>query len=156
MKNIILLLFLLLSLLNCQDGPKAAFNDEFVPIALTMKIPIEKLVGKYVLDNDSKKRYNISDKGFIMLDIQKNKKIIANKYLDVKTWKLKNEKMKFSYYYYYYSDKIGTNIGCPELNDGGVINLYYRKKDSAIVLYVYTHPLKGQEHGDYLRYIKVK
>ena len=56
----------------------------------------------------------------------------------------------------YTFNEIGTNIDCPELNNGGVIGLYYRKKDSAITLYVYTRPLPGQEHGDYLRYIKVK
>ncbi len=155
MKNIILLPLLLLILLSCQDGPRAAFNEEFTPIPVKNEIPIEKLIGKYVLDNDSKKRYNISDKEAITLNIQKNKKLIANNYVDAKTWKLKNEKVELPYYYYH-SNEIGTNIDCPELNNGGVIGLYYRKKDSAITLYVYTRPLPGQEHGDYLRYIKVK
>jgi hypothetical protein len=142
-----------LLLLSCQDGPKAAFNEEFVMADQRKAIPFEDIVGFYQLDNDSKKRYNISQETNLTLDIKLNKNFVANNYLDSKTWKLNNKELRS--FFYYYSGNDGTSLSCPVLTNGGV-DIYYRKKDGVLTLYVYTPSLKGQENGDYLRYIKVK
>ncbi|WP_143882835.1 hypothetical protein [Chryseobacterium binzhouense] len=144
----------LLLLSNCQDGPKAAFNEEFVPILNNKDIPFQKFVGIYELDEDSKKRFGIPIQTSLTLNVKLDKTFTANNYVDAKTWKLKKEML--SSFFYYYSGEDGVSISSPELTDGGVINIYSRKKDSALTLYLYIRPLKGQEHGDYLRYIKVK
>ncbi|WDT67294.1 hypothetical protein [Cloacibacterium sp. TD35] len=152
MKNIILL-SLLLSLLSCQDGPKAAFNENFEDRGYS-GLPFEKIIGFYKLDNDSKKRYKIPKEIDLTLEIQPDKKLIANNYVDAKTWLISNKKLESTLFYA--NDDKRIYMSCYKLNKGGGIELYYRKKDSVITLYVYTPPLKGQEHGDYLRYIKVK
>lgn len=145
---------IILFLLSCGDGgSKAIFNEEFIEANPTKKIPFEKLVGFYKLDDDSKKRYRILKNIDLTLAIYPDKKYVANNYINSKNWNLEEKELKN--FFYYYSDVDGTSISSPALTNGG-ISIYFRKKDSAIALYVYTPPIKGQEYGDYLRYIKVE
>ncbi len=152
MKKIFLIIIAIL-LLGCEDGPKAVFNEDFEAVGSRTAIPFENIVGIYKLDRDSKIRYNLPLNKELILDIKVDKSLIANDYLD-STWKLANKELKSVLLYY--STNTGTTISCPELQNGGGIDLYHRKSDNRIALYIYTPPLKGQEHGDYLRYIKEK
>lgn len=141
-------------LLGCSDGPKATFNDEFEIADSRIVIPFETIAGIYKLDNDSKIRYSLPLDVNLTLDIKPNKTFVANNYVNAKTWKLTNKELKS--FFYYLSDGNTLSISCPTLNDNSIINLYHRMSDNRIALYVYTPPLKGEESGDYLRYIKVK
>lgn len=159
MKNIILLL-LLLSILSCQDGPRAVFNDEFIEVKANSELSFKKLVGKYELDDDSKKRFNINQEKILNLSISKDSSFIAENFIDHKSWKLLSNKFKGNLLYTNnYKEKPPFLFLRPannEFNGGGSFDIYYRKKDSLLAIYVYMPPLKGKEHGDYLRYIKVK
>lgn len=144
---------------SCQDGPKAAFNEEFTRVDPKKELPFEDLIGKYNLDNDSKRRYGIQDSTDYSIQIDENN-IRANKYIDTKTRDIKQGIQKKLYYINDYTEAnpsvfIGVRNHQKD-NFYSDIEIYYRKKDSALALYIYTPPLKGQEHGDYLRYIKVK
>lgn len=157
MKNIFLLLSLL-SLFFCKEGPEAALNEDFEYVDASKPLPFEKLVGLYKLDEDSKKRYNIPLDLDLTLDIKIDKTFVANNYLEPKTHQLHNKNLiSFFYYHNDYKEKHPTiSIFSDESVFFNNINIYYRKKDSVLALYIYTPPPKGQEHGDYLRYIKVK
>ncbi|WP_143882836.1 hypothetical protein [Chryseobacterium binzhouense] len=148
----------LLLLSNCQDGPKAAFNEEFVKANLNKELPFEKLVGKYQLDEDSKKRYKIICNDSILLTVRNDSTFVAENYLDYKTDSLRLKKLEGKLLYTNKFKESFLNFRSRDLdfNGGGGFEIYYRKKDSVLALYIYTPPIKGQEHGDYLRYIKVK
>ncbi len=150
---------IILSLLSCQDGPKAAFNEEFLSANPQNELSFKKLIGEYKLDKDSKKRYGITDSISYYLDIKDNE-IITNKFINTKTREIEDGLKKNIYYVNNYKEKspsifIGVRNHEKD-NFYSDIAIYYRKKDSLLALYIYTPPLKGQEHGDYLRYIKVK
>ncbi|KUJ57069.1 hypothetical protein AR686_05225 [Chryseobacterium aquaticum subsp. greenlandense] len=150
--------------MNCQDGPRAAFNEEFVRANPKNKLPFEKLVGEYILDEDSKSRYKITYNDTIKLTIKKDSTFIAENYLDYKTDSLQLKKLKgrlsyinnFKDSFMYLQPNDNNFIG------GGGFEIFYRKKDSVIALYVYTpfipatkeNNMKYRE-GDYLRYIKI-
>ncbi|REC40004.1 MULTISPECIES: hypothetical protein [Chryseobacterium] len=164
MKNLFLLIFIL-SIVSCQDGPRAVFNEEFVKVNPKTELPFEKLIGEYGLDNDSKRRYGITNNDSVKLIIKKDSSFIAENYLDYKAdsllLKIYNGKLiytnDFKDSFLYLRPKDNNFIG------GGSFDIYYRKKDSVFVLYVYTpfipatkeNNMKYRE-GDYLRYIKVK
>lgn len=155
----ILLPFLaLMLLLNCQDGPKAAFDEEFVRANPKKELPFEKLIGEYKLDNDSKRRYKINSTDVLRLIVKKDSTFVAENYLDYKTDNLllKNFEGKLLYTNKFKESFLYLRPRDNNFNGGGGFEIYYRKKDSVLALYVYTPPLKGQEHGDYLRYIKEK
>lgn len=156
-KKLILFLSLLL-LSNCQDGPRAVFNEEFVRANPKKELPFEKLIGEYILDKDSKRRYTITYNDTIKLTIKKDSTFIAENYLDYKTDSLRLKKLEGKLLYTNKFKESFLNFRSRDIdfNGGGGFEIYYRKKDSVLALYVYTQPLKGQEHGDYLRYIKVK
>ncbi len=145
-------------LLNCQDGPKAAFNEEFVRANPNKELPFEKLMGEYQLDNDSKRRYKINITDTIKLIVKKDSTFIAENYLDYKTNSLQLKKLegKLLYTNKFKESFLNFRSKGIDFNGGGGFEIYYRKKDSVLALYVYTPPLKGQEHGDYLRYIKIE
>jgi hypothetical protein len=71
MKNLFLLIFIL-SIVSCQDGPRAVFNEEFVKVNPKTELPFEKLIGEYGLDNDSKRRYGITNNDSVKLIIKKD------------------------------------------------------------------------------------
>lgn len=156
----IFLYIITLTLFACQDGPKAAFNEEFVQVNPKKELPLTKLIGEYQLDNDSKKRYGIKDSCTFLLKIN-DSEIYCNRYINIKTRKIERKEKKYLMYYVnnfkdqYPSNFIGVRDATKE-NFYSDIAVYWRKKDSLLALYIYTPPLKGQEHGDYLRYIKVK
>jgi len=154
----------LLLLSNCQDGPRAVFNEEFVRANPKKELPFEKLIGEYQLDNDSKRRYKINSTDTIKLLVKKDSTFVAENYIDYKTDSLKLKKLKgrlsyvnnFKDSFMYLQPNDNNFIG------GGGFEIYYRKKDSVIALYVYTpfipatkeNNMKFRE-GDYLRYIKI-
>lgn len=160
-----LLPFLILMLLSsCQDGPKAAFDEEFVKANPKKELSFEKLVGEYHLDEDSKKRYKINYNDTIKLTIEKDSTFIVENYLDYKTDTLKLRKSEGKLLYtnnfkeslLYLRPKDNNFIG------GGGFEIYYRKKDSVIALYVFTPFIPATKEnnykyreGDYLRYIKL-
>jgi len=148
----------LMLLLNCQDGPKAAFNEEFVKASPNKELPFENLIGEYHLDVDSKIRYNINSTDTLRLIVKKDSTFVALNYVDYKTDSLQLKKFegKLLYTNKFKESFLNFRSKGIDFNGGGGIEIYYRKKDSIIVLYVYTPPLKGQENGDYLRYIKMK
>lgn len=77
--------FLLLGVINCQDGPKAALNENFIYVDASKPLPFDKIAGVYLLDGDSKKRYNIKNEVNLKLEIEPNKNFIAYNYIDPKT-----------------------------------------------------------------------
>lgn len=143
-------------LLNCQEGPKAALNEEFENVNPKTKIPYSKLIGTYILDIDSKKRYNIQDSVKMSLELKKDTSLIVNNFIDVDDRSLLNRKVKSKLYYINDYQAIYLGLFNREISKSGSIEVYYRKRDNVFVLYIYTLPLKGQDNGDYLRYIKVK
>ena len=157
LKNIILLSLLITTLLSCDFGPKGALNEEFEEFDRTKELPYNKLIGKYQLDKDSKKRYFINDSINFNIQLKADTTIVAYPFLNSNRDILYTKKTGNLFYINDYktppfpffldskNDKWNNNI-----------LIYYKKKDSTLALYVYTPPLKGQEHGDYLRYIKVK
>lgn len=162
----ILLPFLILMLLSdCQDGSRAVFNEEFVIANPKKELPFKRLIGEYQLDEDSKRRYKITHNDTVKLTIEKDSTFIAENYLDYKTDSLKHRKLhgkllytnKFKESFLYLRPKDNNFIG------GGGFEVYYRKKDSTIALYLYTPFIPGTKEnnykyreGDYLRYIKMK
>lgn len=156
MIKILLPFLFLMLLLNCQDGPKAAFNEEFEIVRPQTKIPYSKLIGTYILDIDSKNRYNIQDSVKMSLQLKKDTSLIVNNFIDVDNRSLLNRKVKSKLYYINDYQSIYLGLFNKEISRSGAIEIYYRKKDNVMALYIYTLPLKGQDNGDYLRYIKVK
>ncbi|PIF44410.1 hypothetical protein CLU96_1377 [Chryseobacterium sp. 52] len=159
------LFIIILSLLSCQDGPRAAFNDEFVKADPKKEFPFEKLVGEYQLDNDSKKRYKITHNDTIKLTIKKDSTFIAENYLDYKTDSLllTRFKGKLSYTNNFKESFMYLRPRNDKFNKGGGFEIYYRKKDNILALYVYTPMIPASKEnnmkyreGDYLRYVKVK
>jgi len=155
----------LLLLSNCQDGPKAAFTEEFVKANPNKELSFEKLVGKYQLDEDSKKRYKIICNDSILLTVKNDSTFVAENYLDYKTdsLKLTNFKGKLLYINNYKDSFMYLQPEDNSFNGGGGFEIYYRRKDSVIAFYVYTpfipatkeNNMKYRE-GDYLRYIRIK
>lgn len=159
------LCIIILFLLSCQDGSKAVFNEEFVQLDPKKEFPFENLVGDYNLDKDSKVRYKIKYDDSMKITIKKDSTFIAENYLDYKTDSLLLKKItgkliytnNFKDSFLYLRPKDNLFIG------GGGIDIYYRRKDSVIALYVYTPFIPATKEnnmkyrdGDYLRYIKVK
>lgn len=161
----VFLFTILFFLFSCQDGPRAAFNEEFEKVNPKIYLPFEKLVGEYSLDNDSKKRYKIAYNDSIKLIIKADSSFIAENYLDYKTntLLLKKIKGKLLYRNDFKDSYLDLRPRSDKFNGWGGFEIYYRKKDSVIALYVSTpfipatkeNNMKYRE-GDYLRYIKVK
>ncbi|MDR2205195.1 MAG: hypothetical protein LBE36_03435 [Flavobacteriaceae bacterium] len=159
MKKIILLFAVTLLVLDCQDGPKAMFSEEFALMDTRTPLPFNNLVGVYELDSDSKIRYNISKSENLTITIKKDTTFLANKYLDLSNHSIIDSNLISKIYYIDgYWDNSNTYIGLftDKFCSSGSLDIYYRKKDNVFALYAYTKSLEGQEHGDYLRYIKVK
>lgn len=152
-------LIILFFLFSCQDGPRVAFNEEFINVNPQKELSFKKLIGQYKLDNDSKKRYGIIDSSSYYIYIKDNE-LLTNKYINTRTREIQDGLKKNIYYVNNYKEKspsIFIGVRNHEKDDFySDIAIYYRKKDSILALYIYTPPLKGQENGDYLRYIKVK
>jgi len=142
-------------LLNCQDGPKAALNEEFERNNPKAKLPYSNLVGTYVLDDDSKKRFHIQDTVKMTMQIKKDTSLVLNNYITLNNWSVLNKSLHSKLYYINDLQSIYLGLFNPNISSSGSLDIYYRKSDSALALYAYIRPLKGQEHGDYLRYIKV-
>ncbi|PIF44411.1 hypothetical protein CLU96_1378 [Chryseobacterium sp. 52] len=151
------LFIIMLSLLSCQDGPKAAFNEEFEKVNPRVELSFDKLIGSYELDNDSKQRFKINDSIKYHIKITKDTSIVAEPFINLTTNKnIREKKGKLFYINDYRKKPYSLYLDSKDGDWNNNINIYYRKKDSLLALYIYTPPLKGQEHGDYLRYIKVK
>ncbi len=150
----------MLYILSCQDGPKGALNESFVAVNPKMKLPYSKLVGTYVLDNDSKQRFKIQDSVQMNLEIKKDTSLFLNNYIAIDNRSLLNKSVKSKLYYINnFNEKspmLYLGVFNKEITSSGALQLYYRNSDKEITLYVYIKPLKGDEYGDYLRYIKVK
>ncbi len=167
MKKIIILITTFLLLLGCQDGPKAAFNDGFVRADPTKKLPFEKLVGVYKLDDDSKKRYKINDSISFKIILDETS-ISTNKYISLTNRNIINKTINRKFYYFNnYKEKNGSLFISVYNNKGddfyNNIDIYYRKKDNVIGIYIYTPFIEASKEnnmqfreGDYLRYIKEK
>ncbi|MEC5158881.1 hypothetical protein [Chryseobacterium sp. MP_3.2] len=56
--------------------------DNFIPADPSEELPFEKLVGKYELDANSKKRYNIPYKINLALEIEKDTTLVTEKYIN--------------------------------------------------------------------------
>lgn len=155
----------LMLLLNCQDGPKAAFNEEFVKASPNKELPFENLIGEYHLDVDSKKRYKINYNDTIKLIVKKDSAFVAENYVDYKTdsLQLKKLKGKLSYVNNFKDSFMYLQPNDNNFTGGGGFEIYYRRKDSVIALYVFTPFIPATKEnnykyreGDYLRYIKMK
>lgn len=155
MIRILLPFLFLMLLLNCQDGPKAAFNEEFENVSPKTKLPYSKLTGIYILDNDSKRRFNIKDTVKMSLQVKKDTSLLVNNFITLNDRSLLNKNLQSKLYYINDFESIYLGLFNKEISSSGSIKIYSRKKDSALTLYIYISPLKGQEHGDYLRYIKI-
>ncbi|WP_099765966.1 hypothetical protein [Chryseobacterium sp. 52] len=145
-----------LYLLSCQDGPRAALNENFESANPKVKLPYSDLIGGYVLDDDSKKRFNIKDTAKMDLQIKKDTSLVVNNHLALNDRSLLNKSLQSKLYYINDLESIYLGLFNHEISSSGRLGIYYRKSDKTWALYVYFKPLKGQEHGDYLRYIKVK
>ncbi len=161
--NIIYLLIVASFLVSCWDFVPA--DDYFIQADPTEELPFEKLVGKYELDKDSKKRYNILDSINLTLEIEKDSAYTAFNYINPKNGALVYGKIKdtFDYTNDYRDKQPNLYLYSYKLNKGGVIDIYYRKKDRAITLYVLTPFVPATKENnmqykesDYLRYIKIK
>ncbi|WP_223558702.1 hypothetical protein [Chryseobacterium lathyri] len=160
------LLVIMFSFFSCMDGPRAVFNEDFIQADPKKELSFEKLVGEYSLDDDSKRRYGITYKDSVKIIINKDSTFIAENYLDYKTDSLllKKFKGKLSYindFEDFFMDLRSKNDN--SFNGAGGIDIYYRKKDSIIALYISTPFIPATKEnkykykeGDYLRYIKVK
>lgn len=153
-KNIIIFIFL--SLINCQEGPKAALDENFVEANPKVVLPYPDLIGTYLLDEDSKKRFQLQDSIQMNLEIKKDTSVIFNNYISLDERSLLNKKLKSKIYYINDFTSIYLGLFNKEITTAGSLAIYYRKSDNKLALYAYIKPLQGQEHGDYLRYIKVK
>lgn len=160
-----LFLIIMLSLLSCMDGPRVVFDENFIQADSKKELPFEKLVGEYNLDDDSKSRYGITYKDSVKIAINKDSTFIAANYLDYKTNTLVLKKFKGELLYRnnFKESIMYLKSKDDKFNGWGEIDIYYRKKDSVITLYVSTPFIpatKENNHkyreGDYLRYIKVK
>ncbi|WP_028122123.1 hypothetical protein [Epilithonimonas tenax] len=167
MRNIILSGLLITTLLSCDFGPKGALNEDFEEFDRTKDLPFRELIGEYELDKDSKKRYNISDTANLRINIVKDTSFIVRNIVNYKDRTIIYNKTKYKTgYVNNYKDKhpsLFFNLFSKDFNGGGTINLYYRKRDSAIALYIYTPVVEATKEnnmqyieGDYLRYIKIK
>ena len=90
------------------------------------------------------------------LELKKDTSLIVNNFIDVDDRSLLNRKVKSKLYYINDYQAIYLGLFNREISKSGSIEIYYRKRDNVFVLYIYTLPLKGQDNGDYLRYIKIK
>lgn len=163
-----ILIALLLLLLNyCTDGSQAPFNKNFERANPKKELPFNKLIGTYELDEDSKKRYGINDSLGFFIDIKKDTTFISKNIIDYKDRKTKYGVFKFrAGYINNFKDNqpsLFLNTFTNEFNGNGTIDIYYRKKDSAIALYIFTPMVEATKEnnmkyieGDYLRYIKIK
>ena len=142
--------------LSCQDGPKAALNEEFERKDPKVKLPYSNLVGIYILDDDSKTRFQIQDTLNMTLQIKKDTSLVVNNYIALNNWNVLNKSLHSKLYYINDLESIYLGLFNPNISNSGSLDIYYRKSDSTLALYAYIKPLKGHEHGDYLRYIKVK
>lgn len=156
MIKILLPFLLLMLLLNCQDGPRAAFNEEFEISNPKVKLPYSNFVGMYMLDDDSKKRFHIQDTVKMTLQIKKDTGLVVNNYIALDNWSVLNKSLHSKLYYINDLQSIYLGLFDPNISSSGRFDIYYRKSDSTLALYAYIKPLKGQEHGDYLRYIKIE
>ncbi|MCY0968759.1 hypothetical protein [Chryseobacterium wangxinyae] len=155
---------ILILLLSCQDGPKAAFNEEFVKVNPKKELPFEKLVGEYQLDEDSKRRYKINYNHTLKLTVKKDSTFVAENFLDYKTDSLQLKRLegKLSYTNDFKDSFMYLQPTDSNFIGGGGFEIYCRKKDNVLALYVYTpfipatkeNNMKYRE-GDYLRYIKI-
>lgn len=157
MKKVIII-FVFLSLINCQDGPRAVFNQEFVEVDRKKELPFENLVGVYNLDNDSKKRFGIEDSTTFFIRLEKDTTITAFPFINSTDRKVvfKEKKGDLFYINNFQSPPYSFYLDSKNEKWNNNINIYYRKKDKKLAIYIYIPPLQGQENGDYLRYIKVK
>lgn len=163
-----LLLIIFLAFANsCIDGPQATFDSKFVQANPKKELPFNKLVGIYELDKDSKKRYKISDTLNFFIEIKKDTSFISKNHIDYKDRKTKYGIFKYKAgYINNFKDNqpsLFLNTFSKEFNGNGTIDIFYRKKDSAIALYVLTPFIPANKENnfqykeaDYLRYIKVK
>ncbi|WP_223558703.1 hypothetical protein [Chryseobacterium lathyri] len=154
--KLFLIIMIMFSFFSCMDGPRAAFNNEFERANPKVKLPYSNLIGMYVLDDDSKKRFHIQDTVKMDLQIKKDTSLVVNNYLDLNDRSLLNKSLQSKLYYINDFESIYLGLFNHKISSSGSLGIYYRKKDRLLALYIYISPLKGQEHGDYLRYIKVK
>lgn len=142
---------------SCQDGPKAVFNEKYTQFNPKNELAFSKLVGEYILDNDSKLRYKIEDSFSYSIELKRDTTIIANPFIDPSDNKIfKQKKGKLFYINDFKNKPYAFYLDSKDGNWNNNIKIYSRNKDSALALYIYTPPMKGQNNGDYLRYIKVK
>ena len=167
MKKIFLISSLITTLLSCDFGPKGALNEEFEEYDRRKELPFSNLIGKYELDDDSKKRYSINDTTHLIINIEKDTSFIVQNMVNYKDRKILYGNYKYKAgYINNYKDKhpsLFFSLFKQDFNGGGTINFYYRKKDSVIALYIYTPVVEATKEnnmkyieGDYIRYIKVK
>ncbi len=136
-------------------------------LILKKELPFEKLVGIYELDKNSKSRYNIKDSINLKIEIKKDTTFFTEKYISPFNRKIEFKELKSKLFYINnYKENnpiIDLSLANQEFTNGGVIDVYYRKKDSAIALLVLTPMVPATKENnmkyieaDYLRYIKVK
>jgi hypothetical protein len=155
MKKLVVIITLIF-LFSCQDGPKAAFDENFERANPKVKLLYPDLIGTYVLDDDSKKRFEIQDTVNMDLQIKKDTSLFVNNYIDLTNRSLLNKRLESKLYYVNDFQSIYLGLFNHKISTSGAIDIYYRVNDKRLTLCIYVSPLKEQEHGDYLRYIKVK
>ncbi|WP_223558705.1 hypothetical protein [Chryseobacterium lathyri] len=164
-----LVIFLCIIFYSCSNpGSPMPLDQNFIKADRKRELVFSKLVGKYELDYISKKRYNIPVNQSIIIEIHSDTTITANNYIDISTSKLKGMNYKNKLFYINnYKDKypiINLSVSNkPYFNGGGSIDIYYRRQDNNLALYVSTPFIPATKEnnykyreGDYLRYIKVK
>lgn len=146
---------IIITLVSCDYGPKAILNNNFEPWQNNMPIDFKKLIGIYELDSISKKKNDIDLNEKLLLEIKGDSTFFTGKYIDNETGKIILEPKKGDVYIY--NPKSKTDGYFMELQDLNLktTQLYSRKNDSTVALYVLTKGYNGKE-SDYLRYIKVK
>jgi hypothetical protein len=132
---------ILLIFLNCQDGPTAIYNEEFVPFNPAKELPFKELVGTYELDIDSYKRYKIKESINLKLKINSDSTFVATNYINYKNRKIELNTFKgVLHYTNKFTEKPPLLIFDIDynFNGGGGIDIYTRKKDNTIALYILT------------------
>ncbi|MPS74768.1 MAG: hypothetical protein E2590_16665 [Chryseobacterium sp.] len=151
------------TLVSCDYGPKATLNNDFVAYPSNKSINLKKLAGTYELDDISKRKYNIESNQNLLIQINADSSFLANKYIDNITGKAIEQKKNG--HIYIHNPQNSTDNYFIELNElnAKTTQLYFRKKDSAIALYVLTPFIPASKENnfqykdaDYLRYIQVK
>ncbi|WDT67293.1 hypothetical protein [Cloacibacterium sp. TD35] len=164
MKNLIILLFVIFYSCGGHSSP-IVLDDNFIILDRNKEFPFSKLVGKYGLDSISKKRFDIPITKPIIIEVHSDSSFIAENYLDYKTDSLLLKKFKgrLAYTNNFKESFLNLRTINEKFNGGGGLDIYYRKKDSVLALYLYMPFIPGTKEnnykyreGDYLRYIKVK